>query len=95
MKTISKNYHVEFENDQVRVVRIKAAAKETLPLHEHAVNRVSVTLTDQEFRVTAADGTVQNPRRKAGEAAWGTPVKHTEENLSDKPCEIIMVDLKY
>jgi quercetin dioxygenase-like cupin family protein len=94
VKVISKNYRVEFENDQVRVVRVKATPKETLPLHEHAVNRVSVLLTDQEFRITAADGTVQNPKRKAGEVAWGTPVKHTEENLSDKPFETIMVELK-
>jgi quercetin dioxygenase-like cupin family protein len=94
VKVVPKRYHVEFENDQVRVVRAKAAPKETLPLHEHATNRVSVMLTDQDFRVTAADGTVQNPKRKAGEVAWGTPAKHTEENLSDKPFEIIMVDLK-
>ena len=94
VKVISKNYRVEFENDQVRVVRAKAAPKETLPLHEHAVNRVTVMLTDQDFRITAADGTVQNPKRKAGEVAWGTPGKHEEENLSDKPFEIIMVELK-
>jgi quercetin dioxygenase-like cupin family protein len=94
VKVIQKNYRVEFENDQVRVVRVKAGPKETLPLHEHAVNRVSVLVTDQDFRITSADGTVQNAKRKAGEAAWGTPVKHTEENLSDKPFETIMVELK-
>jgi hypothetical protein len=94
VKIMPKNYRVEFENDQVRVVRVKVAPKETLRLHDHATNRVSVTLTDQDFRITAADGTVQNPRRKAGEVAWGTPVKHTEENLGDKPVEIVMVDLK-
>ena len=94
VKVIQKNYRVEFENNQVRVVRVKAAPKETLPLHEHAVNRVSVLLTDQDFRITAADGTVQNPKRKAGEVAWGTPVTHTEENLSEKPFESIMVELK-
>jgi hypothetical protein len=94
VKVISKRYSVEFENDQVRVVRVKAGPKETLPLHEHIVNRVSVLLTDQDFRITSADGTVQNPKRKAGEVAWGTPAKHTEENLSDKPFETIMVELK-
>lgn len=94
VRLLPKNYRVEFENDQVRVVRVKAAPRETLPLHEHAVNRVSVTLTDQDFRITAADGTVQNPKRKAGEVAWGTPVKHSEENLRDRACEIIMVELK-
>jgi quercetin dioxygenase-like cupin family protein len=94
VKIMPKSYRVDFENDQVRVVRVKVAPKEMLRQHEHATNRVSVTLTDQDFRITAADGTVQNPKRKAGEAAWGTPVKHTEENLGDKPVEIIMVELK-
>ena len=94
VKIMPKNYRVDFENDQVRVVRVKVAPKETLRQHEHATNRVSVTLTDQDFRITAADGTVQNPKRKAGEAAWGTAGKHTEENLGDKPVEIIMVELK-
>jgi hypothetical protein len=94
VKILPKNYRVEFENDQVRVVRAKAGPNETLPLHEHATNRVTVMLTDQDFRITAADGTVQNAKRKAGAVAWGTPVKHKEENLSGKPFEIIMVDLK-
>jgi quercetin dioxygenase-like cupin family protein len=94
VKIMPKNYRVDFENDQVRVVRVKVAPKETLRQHEHATNRVSVTLTDQDFRITAADGTVQTPKRKAGEAAWGTPVKHSEENLGDKPVEIVMVELK-
>jgi predicted metal-dependent enzyme (double-stranded beta helix superfamily) len=94
VKAAPKKYHVEFENDQVRVVRGTAGPKETIPLHEHATNRVTVMLTDQDFRITTSDGTVQNPKRKAGEAVWGTPVKHTEENLSNKPFEIIMVELK-
>lgn len=94
LKVAPKNYKVEFENEHVRVVRAKAGPKEKLPMHEHSANRVSVLLTDQNFRITAGDGTVQTPQRKAGEATWGTPVKHTEENLSDKPFEIVMVDLK-
>lgn len=94
VKILPKNYQVEFENDQVRVVRAKAGPKEILARHEHGVNRVTVLLTDQDFKITAADGTVQTPKRKAGEVAWGTAVQHVEENLSDKPFEIIMVELK-
>ncbi|HYO81268.1 MAG TPA: hypothetical protein VES20_07710 [Bryobacteraceae bacterium] len=94
VKLLPRNYKVEFENDHVRVVRVKAAPRETLKLHEHATNRVAVMLTEQNFRITAADGTVQTPKRQAGEVSWGTPVRHVEENLSDRPFEIIMVDLK-
>lgn len=94
VKVDPKHYHVEFENDQVRVVRVRIGPNETAPLHEHAVNRVGVYLTDQNFRVTSADGKVENPQRKAGEVAWGTPSRHTETNASDKPFEVIMVELK-
>lgn len=94
LKVAPKNYKVEFENDQVRVTRVRYAPRESVAMHEHATNRVGVVLTDQEFRITAADGTVQNPKRKAGEATWGTPVTHKEENLSDQPFEMIMIDLK-
>lgn len=94
VKILPKNYKVEIDNDQVRVVRVKAGPKETLKMHDHPTNRVAVFLTDQDFRITTADGTVQNPKRKAGEVSWGTPVKHVEENMSNQPFEIIMVDVK-
>ena len=94
VKILPKNYVVEIDNDQVRVVRVKAGPKETLKMHDHPTNRVAVLLTDQDFRITTSEGTVQNPKRKAGEVSWGTPVRHVEENLSDQRFEIIMIDLK-
>jgi hypothetical protein len=33
-------------------------------------------------------------KHKAGEVSWGTPTKHKEENLSDKPFEVVVVELK-
>ncbi len=93
VKIDPKHYHVEFENDRVRVVRVKIGAHQTTPLHEHPVNRVTVFLTDQDFRVTA-DGKAAAVQHKAGDAAWGAPVKHQEENNSDQPFEAVMVELK-
>lgn len=95
LKVAPKNYKVEFENDQVRVVRVKFAPGETVAMHEHATNRVAVGLRDQDFRITTAEGVVQTPKRKTGEASWGTPVTHKEENLSKQPFELIMIDMKY
>lgn len=94
VKIDPKHYQVEFENDQVRVVRVRIGPGETAPLHEHRVNRVAVFLTEQNFRVTSADGKVDMPKRKAGEAVWGTPVKHEETNVGSSICEILMVELK-
>ncbi|MBL8175749.1 MAG: hypothetical protein JNK48_13830 [Bryobacterales bacterium] len=89
-----KRYRVEFENDQVRVVRVKLGGKQSIPMHEHATFRVTTNLTAQDFRVTGADGKATEVKRGAGEAAWGTPSKHKEENLSAEPFEAIMVELK-
>jgi quercetin dioxygenase-like cupin family protein len=89
-----KHYKVELENSQVRVLRATIEGHGATPLHRHAVNRVTVFLTDQEFRVTDAQGKVDIVKHKAGDAIWGTPVTHREENLSDQPFEVIAVELK-
>jgi len=89
-----RHYKVEFENDQVRVLRVVIGAHETAPMHEHSLNRVTVFLTDQTFRVTAPDGKVESVHHSAGDVAWGTPLTHKEENLSDKPFEAVVVEIK-
>ncbi len=94
LKIDHKHYTLEFENDQVRVSRVKIGAHESTPLHRHSTNRVSVYLTDQTFRVTGEDGKVDTVHHKAGEAAWGAPLTHKEENTSDQPFEAILVELK-
>jgi uncharacterized RmlC-like cupin family protein len=94
VKLDPKSYKVELENDQVRVVRVKIGAHKSVPMHEHMLNRVVVYMTDQNFRVTSPDGKVETPQHKAGDVSWGPPAKHKEENLSDKPFEVLVVDLK-
>jgi len=94
LKVDPKVYKLEFENDQVRVIRGKVAPHASIPMHKHALNRVSVLLTDQNVKSTDAAGKVATVQHKAGEALWGTPNTHKEENLSDKPLEILMVEIK-
>jgi hypothetical protein len=31
---------------------------------------------------------------KAGDVSWGTPLKHKEENQSDRAFEVLVVELK-
>jgi hypothetical protein len=52
VKVDPKDYKVEFENSQVRVVRVKIGAHQKVPLHEHFLNRVVVYLTDQNGPMT-------------------------------------------
>ena len=94
VKVDPQHYKVEFENDQVRVIRAHMGPHESVPMHEHPLNRVTVFLTDANIRVTGADGKITTNVRKAGEAVWSAPATHREENLSDRPFEVIAVEVK-
>jgi quercetin dioxygenase-like cupin family protein len=94
LKVDPKHYKLEFENEQVRVLRVKIEPHGATPMHEHSVNRVTVFLTDQEFRVTDSQGTINIVKHKAGDAVWGTPTTHAEENLSNNPFEVAAIELK-
>ena len=94
VKVSPKNYKVEFENDQVRVVRVKYTAHEGVPQHEHLLNRVVVYLTNQHSKLTLPDGKIDDSQHQPGQVSWGGPGKHKEENLLDKPIEVIVVEFK-
>ena len=89
-----KSAKVEFDNQQVRVMRVKLGAHENLKVPSHADNRVVVFLTEQDVRITGADGKANSVHRKAGEAVWETPSVYKQENLGDKPLEMIVAQLK-
>ena len=94
VKVSPKTYKVEFENAQVRVMRTKFAANLAVPEHEHLLNRVVVYLTDQHSRLTTSDGKTEDSQHKAGQVSWGGPTKHKEQNMLDKPVEVIVVEFK-
>ena len=88
-----KNWKVEFENDQVRVLRVKIDPHGKLGMHEHPANLL-ITLTDGRVKDVFPDGKTAEREFKAGQATWRPAVKHANENLTDKPTESILVELK-
>jgi hypothetical protein len=94
LKVDPTDYKLQFENSQVRVVRVKLAAHRKVPMHEHTLNRVVVYLTDQNGSMTTPDGKTESAHHQAGQASWGAPVKHREQNLKDTPFEAVVVELK-
>lgn len=94
VKLDPKHYKVEFENAQVRVLRVKIGGKETVPMHVHSRDRVVAYITDMDFRVTGGDGKAVHATHKAGDVTFSGEAKHKEENLSDKPLELVVVELK-
>ena len=95
LKVDPKHYKLELENDQVRVFRVKFGPHESTPMHEHQLGRIMLYLTDARVRVTSADGNVDTTPHKAGDIIEGGAAKHSEENTSDKPVELIVTELKY
>ena len=94
VKLDPKHYKVELENDQVRVIRAHMGPHDSVPLHEHTLNRVSVYLTDVNMLINTPDGKTQTSQRKAGDVVWSPPATHKEQNLNDSPFEVIAVEIK-
>jgi len=92
--TADPTHHwVEFENDQVRVVRYKMAPGDQTARHSHPA-LVNVFLTDVNAQNTTDDGKVANVKGKAGDAAWRGPLTHVSKNVGDKPFEGILIEPK-
>ena len=90
---LSPDYKVEIDNAWVRVLRVKHPPHAKIAIHEHPAT-VAVFLTDIHEKITAADGTVRNLDRKAGEVGFNEANKNAEENVSDQPLEAVIIELK-
>ena len=93
VKVDSKHYKVEFENDQVRVLRITFAPGEKSVMHEHRAG-VVVALTDHRVKFHFPGGKTEERTAKAGGTQWVAAKKLLTENVGDKPVEVILVELK-
>jgi hypothetical protein len=76
-----KHYKVEFENDQVRILRVHYAPHDKGEEHEHILNRVVLYVNDQ-------------PGAKADDVRISGAGTHTEQNASDQPADRIAVEIK-
>jgi quercetin dioxygenase-like cupin family protein len=83
----------EIDNNWVRVLRVTQSPHEKSSLRDHPA-AVIVYLTDVHQKVTDADNKTQDLRKKADEVAYFDAAKHSEENIGDKPLEMIVVELK-
>ncbi len=93
VKVDAKHYTVEFENSQVRVLRIKYGPHEKSVMHRHP-NAVAVFMTDSNTTFTFPKGDPQQINSKAGETRWTPAGLHLPENTGDQPFEVILVELK-
>ena len=93
VKADPQHYTVEFENDKIRIIRVKYGPGEKSLMHSHGPN-VAVFLTGATVRMTSADGTSEESTTPAGTAGWSDAQEHLPENLSGEPLEVVLVELK-
>ena len=93
VKVDPKHYKVEFENDQVRVLRIHYGVGEKSVMHNHP-DSVAVFLVDQTAKFTYPDGKSEEAAAKAGLTIWEKAGAHLPENVGKGPIDLILVELK-
>ena len=89
----SQHYALEFENEQVRALRIKYAPGEKSVMHGHPPS-VAVVLTDGRVRFTFPDGRVSEHDVRAGDLHWNPAGEHQPENIGDERLELLLIELK-
>lgn len=87
------HYKVEFENDDVRVLRITYDTGDKSVMHSHPEG-VVVFLTDGKGKFTFPDNTTSEESFKPGLVIWTEATTHQPENTGNKPFEIIQIEMK-
>ena len=85
----SKHYTVEFENDIVRVLRVRLGAGEGTPRHAHAAY-CAIELSDSSLK----EGDGPTSESKAGQVFCGDATSHAPRNVGKALAESIVVEFK-
>jgi len=93
VKVDPNHYKVEFENKEVRILRINYGPGEKSVMHDHPES-VAVFLTDQKAVFATPDGKSVEIDARAGEVQHIPAGPHLPQNIGDKPMQIILVEFK-
>jgi hypothetical protein len=87
------HYSVSFENELVRLLRVRYPRGERSVMHRHSASCV-VFLTDQTFDFSLPDLTEAPASVPAGALGCGDANVHLPENVGPNDVEFIMVEFK-
>jgi hypothetical protein len=94
LRVAAKNFTLVFENSQVRVLRLKMGPRQSVPMHEYTLNHMVVCMTDLNARMTSPGGEAEVAPHKLGDFSWSGPSRQKIDNLTDKPLETVILELK-
>ena len=90
----TKHYTVEFENDVIRVIRIKYGPGEASSMHSHDAN-CAIFLADGEMQMALPDGTTSVvPANETGVIDCTDAGAHLPTNVGDTNIELVLVEMK-
>ena len=87
------HYSAEFENDQVRILRIAYGPGEASGMHYHP-DSVAVFLTDHLVGMTMPDGSTTEIPASAGDAMFIPGGEHLPKNIAGSGWELVLIELK-
>jgi hypothetical protein len=85
----SKHYSVEFENDLVRLLRVRLGPGDATPSHTHPAY-CAIELTDSSLR----EGNGPVSESKAGQVFCGDALSHAPRNVGKALAESFVVEFK-
>jgi quercetin dioxygenase-like cupin family protein len=88
------HYTVEFENADVRILRIKYPAHSKGNMHDHP-HSATVFLTQGKLRMTMPDGKTIIGNVPKGAAVFEEAGPHQPENIGDEDFEAVRIELKH
>jgi len=88
-----KHYHLDFENEHVRAIRLTLKADEAVPVHDD-VDALAVCIEECHLRFTRADGHIQDVHMESGETRWLYGDTHSAKNLNTNPMEMVLIEVK-
>jgi hypothetical protein len=88
-----EHYRVEFENEKVRVLRIRYEPHEKSVMREYP-SQIQINLTVAHLLFNYPDGSTESVEARAGRVLSFPASERLPENLSDFPFEAIAIEWK-
>ncbi len=93
LKIDTQHYHLDFENERIRVIRLSLKADEAVPMHDD-VDAFAVCIQDCHLRFTEPGGRIQDVHMATGETRWLWGDTHSTRNLNTQPMEMLFIEMK-
>ncbi len=88
----------QFENEAVKVWKTTVMPNAPLAMHTHEHPRVIVALSGGTMKIVYEDGTSETHKWETGKAYWLSAEegkrRHADANVSAKPIEVMVVEIK-